>query len=167
MSKATKKPLKDVLSEIADSVSHLPENLQQAAFTVLLNRSLDTSQAEVPTTPKQVVPNASGKTPLTHSDSFGDYFASFPSDLSEDQKTLVAASFAETQAEDRTYTVKSLHDLLKGIGVKLTNSGLYAKRLVKPKGWAIIVGKATKRNFKYRVSKNGNDELKRLKDTNK
>lgn len=159
--------LKKLMTEIAAQVAGLPEHLQQAAFTTLLNRALDSSTAGAEKVHKETVgkqhPTASATTLPT--DTFGEYYSTFPSELSEDEKALVAASFAEAQSEDRTYTVESAHNLLKGIGIKLTNAGVYAKRLIKPKGWAIIVGKAGKKIFKFRVSNQGHKELKRLKES--
>jgi hypothetical protein len=158
--------LKKVLAEIADKVSGLPEHLQQAAFTTLLNRSLDSAASG--TGELQNLPPGKARDhlapPTPPTDSFGEYYATFPTELSEDQKVLVAASFAEAQSSDRTYTAELAHDLLKGIGIKSTNVGVYAKRLVKPKGWAITVGKAGKKTHKFRVSNQGHKELKRLKE---
>lgn len=161
--------LKKVMAEIADQVSGLPEHLQQAAFTTLLNRALESSIAGT----VQLHKGNAGKqhpstsAPTSPTDTFGEYYSTFPSELSEDEKVLVAASFAEAQSSDRTYTAELAHDLLKNIGIKSTNVGVYAKRLVKPKGWAIIVGKAGKKTYKFRVSNQGQKELKRLKEPKK
>ncbi len=161
--------LKTVMAEIAEQVSGLPEHLQQAAFTTLLNRALDssstgTAQSHKDTGGRQ---HTAAPPPPPATDTFGEYYATFPAELSEDHKVLVAASFSEAQSSDRTYTAESAHELLKGIGIKSTNVGVYAKRLVKPKGWAIIIGKSGKKTYKFRVSNEGHKELKRLKEPKK
>jgi hypothetical protein len=160
-------PLKKVLAEIAEQVSGLPEHLQQAAFTTLLNRALDSQQ------PKRV----SGKAhppvhhPPSHSatppaSTFGDYYGSFPSELTIDDQLLIAGSFAETQSDDRTFTIDAAHDLLKGIGIKLSNPTVYAKRL-KGKRLIITVGKVGKRSYKCRLSPDGHKALRQLKEATK
>jgi len=160
-------PLKKVLAEIAEQVSGLPEHLQQAAFTTLLNRALDSQQpghhpAKTPPPihhpPSHAVPPAAS--------TFGDYFWSFPSDLTIDDKLLIAGSFAETQSDDRTFTIDAAHDLLKGIGIKLSNPTVYAKRL-KSKRLIITVGKAGKRSYKSRLSPGGHKALRELKEAAK
>ena len=161
-------PLKKTLAGIADQVSGLPEHLQQAAFTTLLNRALDSNKPAPSTPPAPPLAHAPAPhaTPPPASSTFGDYFASFPADLSLDDQLLIAASFAETQSNDRSFTVQASHDLLKDIGIKLTNSGVYAKRL-KQKQLIITLGRSGKRAFKFRLSPNGHKALKQLKETKK
>jgi hypothetical protein len=167
MGQSSDDPLKKKLAELAEQVSGLPEHLQQAAFTTLLNRELDslgTARDNLHSETIEKLRHQPSPT-LQPADSFGEYYATFPQGLSEDQKLLVAASFAEAQSSDRTYTAEQAHDLLKGIGIKSTNVGVYAKRLVKPKGWAITVGKAGRKTYNFRVSNQGHKELKRLKES--
>lgn len=161
--------LKKLMAQIAEQVSGLPDHLQQAAFTTLLNRTLDSSPANIELLHKETLAKKGAHVPHLPptTDTFGEYYSTFPPDLSEDHKVLIAASFSEAQSNDRTYTAESAHKLLKGIGIKSTNVGVYAKRLVKPKGWAIIIGKSGKKTYKFRVSNEGHKELKRLKESAK
>lgn len=156
--------IKNLLADIAESVSSLPKHLQETAFSTLLNHALDSQQGQPLTPPKSptgtLTPDLSKQHQLT--DSFGDYFGSFPAKMKEDEKMLVAASFAEAQSADKTFTVDSAHSLLKEIGVKLSNAAVFAKRLVSKK-WAITIGKAGKKTYKFRVSANGHRVLKELK----
>lgn len=94
---------------------------------------------------------------------FGEYFATFPADLSIDDKLLVACSFAEAQSDDRTFTIGGAHDLLKDIGIKLTNPTVYAKRM-KTSELIITIGKAGKNTYKFRLSPKGHKALKDLKE---
>jgi len=153
------------MADIAKQVSGLPEHLQQVAFTTLLNRTSDYQGASA----GRLRRSAAGKLrirlrpPAPPKDAFGQYYATFPVQLTMDQKVLVAASFAEAQSSGRTYTTQGAHDLLRTIGIKSTNVGVYARRLVKPKGWAVTVGKAGKKIHKFRISNQGRKELNRLR----
>lgn len=161
--------LKKLMAQIAEQVSGLPEHLQQAAFTTLLNRALESSSGMTEQLYKdtEAKKHAHAQQPPQATAIFGEYYGTFPADLSEDQKVLVAASFSEAQSSDRTYTAESAHSLLKGIGIKSTNVGVYAQRLVKTKKWAIVIGKSSKKTYKFRVSNEGHKELKRLKESTK
>ncbi len=156
--------LKKVLAEIAHQVSGLPQHLQQAAFATLLNRALESQQAssrlpKVPPSRHEPTPHAVAAPAST----FGDYYGDIPSELSKDDQLLIAGSFAETQSDDRTFTIDAAHDLLKGIGIKLSNPTVYATRL-KRKQLIITIGKAGRRTYKFRLSPNGHKALKQLKE---
>jgi hypothetical protein len=161
---STHDPMKKLLAEIAKSVSDLPEHLQQAAFTTLLNRSLDSQQVGLPAPAKGQQGTTMPRTPsLPQVGSFGEYFHSFPKKMKEVEKFLVASSFAEAQSEDRTFTIESAHALLKDIGVELSNAGVFAKQALQKK-WAITVSKLGKKTYKYRVSLKGHTILKEIKE---
>ena len=153
---STDTPLKKLLAEIAESVSGLPKHLQSTAFSTLLEQGLPKLKSSTPSS------EGSGKTILTGG-SFGEYFHSFPSKTKEDVKFLVAASFAETQSDDRTFTIESAHTLLKDIGVPLSNAGVFARQVLKKK-WALTVSKVGKKTYKYRVSLKGHTLLKEIKE---
>lgn len=159
MTKTPDESLKKTMAEIAEQVSGLPEHLQQAAFSTLLNRALDSQQ----------LPPAGGATRLMAevrqppTSTFGEYYATFPADLSIDDKLLVACSFAEAQSDDRTFTIGGAHDLLKDIGIKLTNATVYAKRM-RAGELVITIGKAGKNTYKFRLSPKGHKALKELKE---
>jgi hypothetical protein len=164
---STDDPIKKLLAEIAESVSALPEHLQQAAFTVLLNRALDSQQTNIPSSPTAKGIGGTSKTlKVLQVGSFGEYFHSFPAKMKEVERFLVASSFAETQSEDRTFTIESAHTLLKDIGVELSNAGVFAKQALQKK-WAITVSKLGKKTFKYRVSLKGHNMLKEIKEQEK
>jgi hypothetical protein len=155
---------KKLLAQIAEEVADLPEHLQQAAFTTLLNRALDPKQPEPPPLKHHNI----GQQPSTNRPSaavstFGEYYSTFPPDLSIDDQLLIACSFAETQSGDRTFTIDACHDLLKDIGIKLTNPTVYANRL-KNKRLIITIGKAGKRAYKLRLSPNGHKALKTIQE---
>lgn len=167
MGKTHDDPLKKVLAEIAEQVSGLPEHLQQAAFTTLLSHALDSKQpGQAPIKVQPEVHHPSKHILTSPANTFGDYFSSFPSELRIDDQLLIAASFAETQSDDRTFTIDAAHNLLKGIGIKLSNPTVYAKRL-KNKRLIITVGKAGKRTYKFRLSPDGHKALRQLKESAK
>lgn len=151
------KSLQELLAEIADTVKNLPEHLQQAAFTSLLNRALELRKMGIGNHVSQQL----SRSQLEAATTFGDYYSSFPSEISEEEKLLVAASFAEAASEDKTFTVRSANQLLKEIGVKLSNAGTFARQL-KQKKLIFPLGKSRKKEFKLRVSRLGHELLKQL-----
>jgi len=148
-------PTKKLLDDIKELVSGLPQHLQGPAFTVLLQKEL--SLPRKMNTTCSAFPTAA---PLRMS-SFGEYFNGFPLKIKQMEKLLVAASFAEIQSTDRTFTVESAHDLLKDIGVMLSSANVFMKQILNKK-WVITIGKLGKTTYKYRVSMEGHKVLKML-----
>lgn len=156
------KNLKEVLGELAEAVSVLPKHLQQAALTTLLQARLQSPSSNAAPDARTVILPAGGQARAPLGGSFGEYYNEYPAEIREDEKFLIAGSFAQAQSESDTFTVKTAHDLLKSIGVKLTNAGVFAKQLIR-KRLLIPIGKAGKKSHNLRVSRTGNDELKRIK----
>ena len=129
------KDLKEILGELAEAVSVLPKHLQQAALTTLLQAKMQSAGTGggAPQVRRELPPaTENARVPL--GGSFGEYYNEYPADIREDEKFLIAGSFAQAQSEGDTFTVKTAHDLLKGIGVKLSNAGTFAKQLMKKSG---------------------------------
>lgn len=81
--------------------------------------------------------------------SFGEYYTRFPSTMSDIDKVLVAAHFAQAQSADRTFSTREVNKLLKLQGVKVANAA-----------WCVTQHKAKKRVFavskgRFRVSEDG------------
>lgn len=158
--KTQDKTLRELLAEIEVTVSDLPQHLQQAAFSVLLTHALSQQKAGV----GLQLPQQLSRSQLEAATTFGEYYADFPKDMSEEDKFLVGASFAEAESEDRAFTVRAANQLLKDIGVKLSNANVFAKR-VKVKGFIFTLGKTGKKVLKFRVSREGHDHLKQLRES--
>ena len=87
---------------------------------------------------------------------FGEYYGGFRSNLSDTEKMLVAATFAQGKDPDKTFTTKSASQLLLDQNVKIGNPSEAVRRLVHAKRVFVAVG------GRFRVSASGYDFLKSL-----
>jgi len=89
-------------------------------------------------------------------ESFGEYFHEFPSSITDVEKMLVAAFFAQTTEADTCFTTGQASKLLSDQGIKLGNPSQCVKQNAEKKH-------VFAHNGKYRVSKSGIEHLNSLK----
>jgi hypothetical protein len=88
---------------------------------------------------------------------FGEFFGEFQSDVTDVDKVLIAAAFAQGKDSERVFTTKSANRLLMDQNIKVANASANVRRLIEMKR-AFPVG-----DGRFRVSASGLDYLKTLK----
>ncbi len=89
---------------------------------------------------------------------FGEFFTAFGSVLSDVDKVLVAAAFAQDKENEQVFTTKAANQLLLEQGIKVSNPSECVRRLAHAKRvFVVSVGK-------FRVSATGREYLESLKD---
>lgn len=88
--------------------------------------------------------------------SFGEYLQTFPPNLTNVDKILIAGYYEQNQSEENIFTTSSAHELLKEQGIRLTNpsDSINSNR----KAQRVIVIK----KGKYRLSPKGVEYIKDL-----
>ncbi len=90
-------------------------------------------------------------------DVFGEFFSEFRSDITDVDKVLVAASFAQAKDPDRVFTTKSANQLLIDQNIKVGNASECVRRLISMKRAFVIS------DGKFRLSAAGLEYMKSLK----
>lgn len=152
--------LKKLLGEIAVVVADLPADLRPSAFSTLLSHRLQSTGSSPQSSGKAANAKSSSEASIAVA-SFGEYLSGFKHDLKEDEKLLIAISFAQTKTTDNCSTIEVAHSTLKDVGIKLSNAGVFANSLQKKK-WVFAVGKGEGKAMKFRVSVEGKEALKGL-----
>lgn len=90
-------------------------------------------------------------------DIFGEFFSEFRSDITDVDKVLVAACFAQTKDPDRVFSTKSANELLIDQNIKVGNASECVRRLIHTKRAFVIS------DGKFRLSASGLEYVKSLK----
>jgi hypothetical protein len=90
---------------------------------------------------------------------FGEFFSEFRSDVTDVDKILIAASFAQAQDAERVFTTKLANQFLLDQNVKVTNASENVRRLTQTKRVFVVS------DGKFRVSASGAEYLKTLKES--
>lgn len=136
----------DFVKNQLDSLPTLIDNISKY-MPIKLDRSRETKE-EAPKHPKTIVADES-----TVPDSFGEWFNSFPSKLSQTEQVLVAAVYQQKCSEANNFETSQVNGLLLEQGIKVANATDSLKALKNSKH-VFIVGKRGKLNV-YRVSNPG------------
>jgi hypothetical protein len=88
---------------------------------------------------------------------FGEFFTEFRSDITDVDKILVAATFAQAQEAERVFTTKAANQLLLDQNIKVTNASENVRRLTQAKRVFVVS------DGKFRVSASGAEYLKTLR----
>lgn len=88
--------------------------------------------------------------------SFGEFIHPFASDITDVDRALIAAVYAQQQSEDSTFATNDVSELLKEQGIRLSNPSMSIRRnMVAKRIFSMSKGK-------YRVSREGLAHLEAL-----
>src|SRR3569832_851764 len=87
----------------------------------------------------------------------GEFYTEFRSDITDVDKILVAAVFAQGRDQERVFTTKAANQALLDQNVKVANASENVRRLIQTKRVFVVS------EGRYRVSANGLDHLNSLK----
>lgn len=90
-------------------------------------------------------------------DTFGEYFSEFRTEVTDVDKMLIAATYAQGKDPDRLFATKSANELLVDQNIKLANASECVRRLHQAKRVFAVS------NGKFRVSASGLEHLKSLR----
>jgi hypothetical protein len=90
-------------------------------------------------------------------DLFGEFYTEFRSDITDVDKVLVAAAFAQSRDQERVFTTKAANQALLDQNIKVANASENVRRLIQTKRVFVVS------DGKYRVSAGGLEHLNSLK----
>lgn len=97
--------------------------------------------------------------PVGLPDSFGEYYTSFPRNITVSEKMLIAAFYVQQRSSDGLFTIKEASDLLNEQNVHISNPNAFITSLAK-------TGKLYKNSGKYKVSEKGIEAIEAIISTN-
>src|ERR1051325_5401012 len=90
---------------------------------------------------------------------FGEFYTGFRSDISDIDKTLIAAAFVQARDAERSFTTKAANQLLMDQNIKVSNPSEAVRRLTQSKKVFVVSA------GRFRVSATGYAHLDSLKQT--
>jgi hypothetical protein len=130
---------------VAEWWERLWPELSQETQRKVLSPDSDQRQAPLP-------PNGTGQLP----EIFGEFYSEFRSDVSDQDKVLIAAAFVQDKEQDRSFTTKAANQLLLDQNIKIANASEYVRRLMQTKRVFVVSG------GNFRLSASGLEYLKSL-----
>jgi len=103
-------------------------------------------------------PQRTGGTQGGLPETFGEFYHLFPTDLSDQDKVLVAAYFVQRTSEDNSFSTGAASELLRGQGVRPANPSQSIRRLRDARRLFPVA------NGAFRVSETGVRHLDELRD---
>jgi len=141
---------------VKNQLENLPILIENISKLISTKEERPQKLEEAPKHPKATITNEQ-KMP----DSFGEWFNSFPVNLSQAELVLIAASYQQKCSEKNNFETNQVNKLLLEQGIKVANAADSLKSLQQSK-YVFITGKRGKLNV-YRVSKNGVNFIETLK----
>lgn len=153
---------------VKEQIANLPKTLKSISenLPALTMQSNEPSRKEDPITVPDDDPSPAIMSPAVTSNaevssSFGEWIHQFPSDISDQDKALVAGMFVQNGSEKNDFKTAEINGVLKEHGFKLANPSRALGRLVSQK-YLFQTRKEGKLKF-LRVSKIGETRIAELR----